>query len=455
VSASERPSARERWLAITSLCCTALLVVALTVFLVGHAVEVAVGLGGMLVAIAGGWSVITHRWPKRALGVAVLLAGIGAIVWAVVAAGGGGRWIYRLVIGLLLLAGALGAGRASLAEAIRRSEDREQVRIPRPHHAVLVCNPRSGGGKVEEFGLVELAERLDVETVLLQPGDDLEQLAVHAVVRGADCLGMAGGDGSQALVASVAVERGLPFVCVPAGTRNHFAVDLGLDRNDPRRSLSAFGDAIVRRVDYATVGDRLFVNNVSLGVYATIVQQGGYRDAKAETSITLLPDLLGAQSEPFDLQFTAPDGSEVDGAFLIMVSNNPYVLGLSPDLAQRPRLDSGVLGVVAVTATTGVDAAEAVTRTLAGRTSRTGHVYQFTAERFEVRSRSGRCPAGVDGEALELPAPVEMRIVPRGLRLLVPEGNTEIAVEREARQVKVTDLVSIARGASPRDVARV
>ena len=158
---------------------------------------------------------------------------------------------------------------------------------------MLICNPWSGGGKVDKFGLVALANELGVETVMLDHGLDLEQLARDAVARGADCLGMAGGDGSQALVASIAVECDIPFVCVTAGTRNHFAQDLGLDRNDPRTSVHAFRDAVERRIDYATVNDRFFVNNVSLGVYAAIVQQDRYREAKVETVETMLPELLG------------------------------------------------------------------------------------------------------------------------------------------------------------------
>ena len=128
-------------------------------------------------------------------------------------------------------------------------------------------------------------------------------------------------------MASIAVEHDLPFVCVTAGTRNHFALDLGLDREDPRGSLYAFRDAIERRIDYATVNGRFFVNNVSLGIYATIVQQEGYREAKVDTTKEQIPTLLGRQERPFDLQFTDPDGSEVDGPYLIQVSNNPYTLG--------------------------------------------------------------------------------------------------------------------------------
>jgi diacylglycerol kinase family enzyme len=260
---------------------------------------------------------------------------------------------------------------------------------------------------------------------------------------------MAGGDGSQALVASIAIEHDLPFVCVSAGTRNHFALDLGIDREDPRTSLDAFRDGIERRIDYATVGDRLFVNNVSLGIYATIVQQPGYREAKSETTKALLPEMLGRTREPFDLQFTEPDGTEVDGAFLVQVSNNPYVLGATLDASQRRRLDTGKLGVVAITAATGSEAAQVVTLSALGQRRRSRHWHEFTTEKFEVRSRSGKAFAGIDGEALELETPLTFEIHPRGLRLLVPKGNLTAAERRQARDVSGTDLISLARGVDP------
>jgi diacylglycerol kinase family enzyme len=249
-------------------------------------------------------------------------------------------------------------------------------------------------------------------------------------------------------VASIAIEYGIPFVCVSAGTRNHFALDLGLDRDDPRKSMCSFRDGLERRVDFATVNGRLFVNNVSLGVYATIVQQEGYREAKLDTSTTLLPDLLGQTDKPFDLQFTTPDGSEVDGSLVIQVSNNPYVLGPSPDASQRLRLDSGQLGVFSAVAGSGTEAAAVVAAVLAGRPGRSRHAYRFATERFEVRSRSGKAYVGVDGEALELATPLEFAIHPMGLRLLVPDDNLERATRRRSREVHVGDLVRIANGAS-------
>jgi diacylglycerol kinase family enzyme len=284
---------------------------------------------------------------------------------------------------------------------------------------------------------------------MLDHGLDLEQLARDAIAGGADCVGMAGGDGSQALVASIAIEHDLPFVCVSAGTRNHFALDLGIDREDPRLSLDAFRDGIERRIDYATVGDRLFVNNVSLGIYATIVQEEGYREAKSETTKAMLPDMLGRTQEPFDLQFTEPSGVQVDGAFLIQVSNNPYVMGATLDASQRRRLDTGTLGIVAISARTGSEAAQVFALSALGQRRRSRYWHEFTGAHFEVRSRSGKAYAGVDGEALELSTPLEFQIHPRGLRLLVSDGNLTAAERRRARDISVGDLVAIARGIDP------
>ncbi len=451
-----RAGTGQRLLAITALLAMAALAVMVVVFLLHNAGWLVVGLAGLIVCVAGAWWTLTETMPRRAVGIAGLLAGVAAMVGALVAAAGDpGQVVVRLLVSVGLLLVAAATSSAALAGDSREvAASMAKGRTP-PARPVLICNPKSGGGKVERFGLAELAESLDVETLMLEPGVDLEKLAIEAVEGGADCLGMAGGDGSQALVASIAAAHELPFVCVAAGTRNHFALDLGLGREDPRASVYAFRDAIARRVDYATVNDRLFVNNVSLGVYATIVQQESYREAKVETSRSLLPELLGRTDRPFDLQFTAPDGTEVDGAFLIMVSNNPYVLGASPDMSQRRRLDSGQLGIFAVTARTGAQAAEVVTLALARRSPRSGHAYEFTAGEFEVRSRSGEAYAGVDGEAVRLPTPLRFRIHPQGLQLLVPEGNIEAALKRSRREVHLGDLAAIARGHSPRSGAVV
>ena len=184
-------------------------------------------------------------------------------------------------------------------------------RAPRATHPVLLMNPRSGGGKATRFRLGDRCRDLGVEPVVLGPGDDLVALAEAAVARGSDLLGMAGGDGSQALVATVAARHGIPFVVVPAGTRNHFARDLGVGTGVVG-SLSAFVDGVDVRVDLAEVNGRVFVNNASMGAYAELVRSPRYREAKVRTAVELLPELVGPSAVPVDLRYALPGGERGD-----------------------------------------------------------------------------------------------------------------------------------------------
>ncbi len=446
-----RPSVRRRALAVVSLAAVAALVVLLAAVVVRDPLLVVGGVVGLVLAVAGAWWLVTERGPRRSLGIGGIVLGVAALVGSVLVVGSdqsGDLLDRRFLVIAAVFVVAVVTARVALAPDLHELDRLRAGRV-RPEHPVLICNLRSGGGKVERFGLTAMAAELGVEVVVLEPGLDLAELARDAIARGADCLGMAGGDGSQALVASIAVEHDIPFVCISAGTRNHFALDLGLDRDDPRTGMVALRDGVERRVDYATVGDRFFVNNVSLGVYATVVQEESYREAKAETTRAKLPELLGRQAEPFDLQFTGPDGREVDGAFLVLVSNNPYVLGPALDVSQRRSLETGRLGVFAITATSGLEAGRLVARASLGRGARDPNLHQFEPTSFEVRSRSGHALAGIDGESLDLPTPLLFRIHSQGLRLLVPEASRIVAARREARAISPAALLAIALGRAP------
>jgi diacylglycerol kinase family enzyme len=435
----------ERIAAITSLAATSVLVLLVFILLVSHLPALLLGLLGVAITVAGGWAIITERMPRRALGFVAAIVGIALIIVAAAWASDSAQAAAGRVLAFVILGSIAGLlARYALAEELHALAS--GVALFTPTKPVLIYNEKSGGGKVGKFGLLDVARELGVEIVGLHPGDDLEQLARDAVARGADCLGMAGGDGSQALVASVAVELGLPFVCIPAGTRNHFALDLGLDRDDPRKAMPAFKQGALRTIDYATVGDRLFVNNVSLGVYATIVQQDEYRDAKLTTSRNLLPDLVGRTADRFDLQFTTPSGEYVDDVFVVLVSNNPYVIGPSLSSSQRPSLTTGKLGVVAARARTGADAVSVLADATLHLNREGRGLIQFQAPVFEVHSESGHVYAGVDGEALRLETPLTFRIQPAGLTLLVTPDKAAGPVQDKARALNIRALLNVAAG---------
>ncbi len=279
-----------------------------------------------------------------------------------------------------------------------------------------MLQPRGGRGR-----LVEEARRRGIDPVVLAPGDDLRQLAEQAVAGGADVIGMAGGDGSQALVASVAARHGVGFVCVPAGTRNHLAMDLGLDRADVAGALDAFGQAVERRIDLGMAGERVFVNNATAGLYAKIVQSPAYRDRKVGTALELLPTMLGPDATPLDLRFTGPDGTEHASAHLILVSNDPYELGSGEGFGSRRRVDAGNLGIVAATFRTSGEIARLVEAEAAGRSWRPPGWVEWAGASFRLHSGQP-VEIGIDGEALVLDPPIEFRTLPGALRVRIPLG---------------------------------
>jgi len=331
------------------------------------------------------------RWIELGAAVVVLIFAVAlAVVWR---AGGA-----ALVAAALLAVGAAAGRRAFAARGLHPP-------VPPPEHPVVIWNPRSGGGKAARADLAAEAAARGIEAIELRPGDDLVQLVEDAVAGGADALAAAGGDGTQALVATIAAREGLPFACIPAGTRNHFALDLGVDRDDVVGALDAFVDGGERVVDLAEVNGRVFVNNASLGVYAEAVQRETYRGAKASTLLDTVPEAFGKGRDGGgdaggELRWAGADGRPGPPAAVLLISNNPYRLGTLVGSGTRPRMDGGVLGVASVGT----------------------RLQRWSADEFTVDS-DVPVPVGVDGEALVMDPPLVFRSRPRALRVRIAQAH--------------------------------
>jgi diacylglycerol kinase family enzyme len=272
-----------------------------------------------------------------------------------------------------------------------------------PRRPVLFINPRSGDGKAARARLAERARDTGIEAVVLAPGQDLAALAGEAAAAGADALGMAGGDGSLAVVAAVAAAHGIPFVCIPAGTRNHFALDVGVDRRDLTGALDAFTGGVERRIDTAEVNGRMFLNNVSLGIYGDAVRSPAYRDAKMRTLLETAAEVMGPGAEPPALALTDDLGRDHRRPAIVLVSNNPYALDRPLARGTRPALDSGQLGIVVLDAPG--DSPHSPGRA-------------WTAPQLEVNAPAP-VHAGVDGEAVNLDPPLRFATRPASLRVRI------------------------------------
>ncbi|MEU6708721.1 diacylglycerol/lipid kinase family protein [Streptomyces wuyuanensis] len=424
----------QRWCARLAILAAAAAVVLLVASGLGGLAMVLLVLAGTVVTAAALWWALTRRGPVRVLAVLLAVAAPLTVIWLQIRSG----VLWVMVLCLALGAVAALAGWEALALDTRR-KGRPAVAARRAARPFLIMNPRSGGGKVERFGLKERAERAGAEVFLLDPDhpSDVAAVARKAVADGADLLGVAGGDGTQALVAGVAAERGVPFVVVPAGTRNHFALDLGLDRDDPSRALGALTDGVDLTVDLGTVGDRVFVNNASFGAYALVVQSDAYRDDKVGTALQLFPDVLTHRAGP---RLTVRAGrTTIASPQAVLVSNNPYRAGDRASVARRDRLDRGVLGVVSVTVESAAQAAGLL------RGERSPGFTVLTADEVVVDADAPEVQVGVDGEAVTMPVPVRCAVRPGALRVRVPRRRPGVPVARPRLNWRRLAMLALAR----------
>jgi len=346
----------------------------------------------VLVALAAAWHGVLHRGVVRAAGLMLAVAALGGALALLL-----GRDPLAVIVVAAAAVAALTAARAAFAVPAKLAP------VAPPKRPVLFFNPRSGGGKASRLRLAEEARRRGIEGVELAPGKNLTELVDDALARGADALAMAGGDGSQAVVAAAAARAGIPYACIPAGTRNHFALDLGVNRDDVVGALDAFVHGGERLVDLAEVGGRVFVNNVSLGLYAEAVQHAGYRDAKLRTLLDTIPEVADTDARVPPLRWRDADGLVHEGGLALLISNNPYRLGRALGAGTRPRLDTGRLGVAVIVPAGG---------------TRRGVLELWSSPSIEVDGE-GALPAGIDGEAALLEPPLRFAIRPAALRVRI------------------------------------
>ena len=292
--------------------------------------------------------------------------------------------------------------------------------------AHLIVNPAAGGAAGFLDRLTKTAHERGIRAHVLEPGEDARLAAAMAVEGGYEVLAVAGGDGTVSAVAAVAAERGVALAIVPMGTLNHFARDLGLDLARPLSALDALRVGRERRVDVGRINGRLFINNVSLGLYAEMVGDPGYRQDKLGVAKTKLLAALSDRELRGALRITPPEGAPLEGVLALVVSNNPYEFARLGGLGQRHRLDTGMLQISAFDASTlGALVERLLSGTPIGAVDIRPALRHWTSEHLQMGILGQTVRAGVDGEPTTLEAPLRFSVEPGALRVLVPEGVPE------------------------------
>jgi diacylglycerol kinase family enzyme len=429
----------QRWLARLSFALAGLAIVSLVVVAgLKSLAMLAVGLAAAVASLASAYVFLSRRGLWRWLSLTVFIVVPIAVILV---------YAFRDLLWIAVLSAAvwlLGSMTARLALAGNQADWRMPERPAQPpaRHPYLIMNPKSGGGKVEKFDLKRKAEELGAEVFLIGGPEpvDVAEVARRAVDRCADLLGVAGGDGTQALVAGIAAEHGIPFVVISAGTRNHFALDLGLDREDPSACLNALSDGVELRVDLGLINGQTFVNNASFGAYAEVVETPAYRGDKLNTTLNTLPDLL--QGHRGARLRARADDTEIEAPQALLVSNNPYGTGDIAGLGRRARLDRSVLGVVGVTVANARQAAGLLRR---------GHatgLSVLTTKQIEITADAPQIPVGVDGESILMSTPVSCVVSPRALRVWVPRDRPGVPAPKPPKDwARLRHLAGISKTA--------
>ena len=273
-STPDTPTLVQRLAAIVAMLALLIAIAVVAIVALDNLGGIVIASIGLALAVVGCWYSLSRQGLVRVVAMLLIVVGVAMVV-ATLVAGDVTLWPWVLVAA----SASASVGAAGYALRSRRRVQVASVEAgpdPAPRHPVLLMNPKSGGGKAEKFELERECRERGIEPIVLAPGDDLRQLAEDAVARGADVIGMAGGDGSQALVASVAAHHDVPYVCVPAGTRNHLALDLGLDRAD------VLGAGRVHRRDRAP-------HRPGHGQRANVRQQRLARPVRRDRPVTHLP----------------------------------------------------------------------------------------------------------------------------------------------------------------------
>jgi diacylglycerol kinase family enzyme len=430
-----------RLLAVAAMLVFGLLLAASAV-LIAHNIGLILIIGPVLawMLIYAVWLVLVGSGGRKLRGYALLGFGTAvSVAWlGVLVSDANHRRLLMAIVGLLLAyVGIVLLLRKKYWQEKRRigTESSIAAHFANPY---LIINPKSGNGRATKAGIAELARERGITVLTTQKnGPDVESLARLAVQQGADMLGISGGDGSIGAAAKVALEYQLPLVVLPGGTRCHFARDLGLNPKRITDAMASFNGTI-RQIDVGDINGRIFLNNVSFGVYADIVNHPEYRDNKLAVSRQVLNEVVEGKRQPYNLQFdNAENGQHFDQAVMVIVSANRYkTVGLL-ELGQRQHLDEGILQVNAVTRLNnalvrGLVKHASLHRLLkkpqklkpaaegASRQREVSGLDQWTAESFSIDSGEQSLVVGVDGEKERYETPVRVRIRPSALQVCVP-----------------------------------
>lgn len=288
----------------------------------------------------------------------------------------------------------------------------------------VVLNPRSG--YVRQHGAPRVCDQIaqvlpDARIHLLQHGDDVGALCKAFIADGATCIVAAGGDGTVNAVASHLVGTPTVLGVLPMGTLNHFARDVGVGRDVPA-ALQVLAEGHVLPVDVASVNDRVFVNNSSIGLYARMVEiRERYEQHLGKwRALAYAATMVLRRAEATVVDLSSQASTERIHTYMLFVGNNQYELDLL-HLGQRAKLDAGELCCFILEGGRRISLLPHVFRYLRNHHPDRRLFRSLLTTELTVRVAGRRAiEVACDGEVFRLTTPLRYRALPKALRVVAP-----------------------------------
>ncbi|HYY61199.1 MAG TPA: diacylglycerol kinase family protein [Burkholderiales bacterium] len=263
---------------------------------------------------------------------------------------------------------------------------------------------------------------MDAELLAARPGEDVRELARRALEDRPKVLVAAGGDGTVSAIAGMVRGTDTALGVLPMGTLNHFARDLRIPL-ELDKAVRTIAEGRRVAVDTGDVNGICFLNNSSLGLYPDIVRERKRQQrrlGRSKRSAMLWATFAVLNRTPLlELDLELPQRRQVCSAPFIFIGNNEYVMeGFS--IGTRERLDAGTLSVYTTQRASAADLIMLALRALFGRLRQAEDFVAMSARSLRVASWRKQLLVAHDGEVTPMQTPLEYRILPRSLNVIVP-----------------------------------
>jgi len=260
-------------------------------------------------------------------------------------------------------------------------------------------------------------------------GAEIGKQAVDAAKGDADIVVAGGGDGTICGVATQVAKADKVLGVLPLGTLNHFSKDLGVPQN-LADAVEAIAHGKEVAVDLGSINGEIFVNNSSIGLYPHIVKQREsqqHRLGRSKWHAAFWATVRSFRLSPLIEVRTIVDGREiVERTPFVFIGNNVYEMNLY-HIGARKKMDEGNLFVYALTEGSRRRLLRFMAKTLTGRAKQGEDFRGGTIDSITLTTHRKKIAVARDGEVGYMMTPLEYKILPGALRVLVPQKAMGVA----------------------------